>query len=66
MNFQGLFWSVLDEEEPIEALRNVVIALRGKGVEKAKLLEQLESFRQPAADRSEEDEDNVMEVMDYW
>ena len=65
IDFQELFWQALDEEHPVSALAQVLIDLRAKGFEKDMLLKELEAFRPLAAARSELDEDNVLDVMDY-
>ncbi|WP_119065390.1 hypothetical protein [Aggregatilinea lenta] len=65
MNFQELFWQALSEQDPVSALRQVLIDLRAKGIEKGILLKELGAFRQVAARRSEEDEDNILDVMDF-
>ncbi|HML21332.1 MAG TPA: hypothetical protein PKD09_06785 [Aggregatilinea sp.] len=65
MNFQELFWQALNEQDPVSALRQMLIDLRAQGIEKEALLKELYAFRQVAASRSEEDEDNVLDVMDF-
>ncbi len=65
MNFQELFWQALNEEKPRSALRQVIIDLRAEGIEKDILIKELEAFRWLAAGRSEEDEDIVIDVVDF-
>jgi hypothetical protein len=65
VNFQVLFWQALNEENPVPALRKTIADLRAEGIEKDVLYKELEAFRLLAAGRSEEDEDNVLDVMDF-
>ncbi len=66
MSYQEQFWIALNEENPLSALHRTIVNLRQQGVPKETLLNELQSFRQLAAVRSEQDEDVVLDMMDYF
>lgn len=60
--YQTMFWQALTRTDPDNALRQVVITLRGEGVSKGLLLSQLEVLRKDIA--GEPEEDAILKVMD--